>query len=314
MADDLSQFLRSGAGRAALTPEKLELMGKEAAALLIEKNVPLLDGVVKVASQHPDMNAEQVRRVVEFANTEAYLSFHQKNKTAGSESSYPQFKLADPELVLAKLGAASRPATETETDVAFQALPAQQRASNAAREAALEALFLGENRERAKTAAAHITNDSAAHNILSAKSDLQDLKATLEHSGERIQLLRKQAEADYYDSMKRHVLDGGSMVDVLRAAAETGLEGEKIASVLTPFFSKLQEEKVCSKGAFSKEAMALGETIHREVDTEHPFVAGFAAVVSLVDEEEKVAGALEDVNAQLAKVQRAIKEEFLRAP
>lgn len=312
MADDLSQFLRSGAGRAALSPEKLELMGKQAAALLIEKNVPLLDGVVKIAAQHPDMNAEQVRRVVEFANTAAYLSFHEKNKTAGAEASYPQFKLADPELVLAKLGAATRVESETASDVSFQELPAQQSRSNAAREAALEELFLGKNREREKTSAMHSV-ESISSTIMDTKADLTALKESLEHSGERIQLLRKQAEADYYDSVKRHMLDGGTFTDVLRGAMEAGLGKDKTAEMLVPFLAQLYKEKVAEPKKTYQQVLDLTKVAHREVDASHPFVAGFSALATLVEEENKVASALEDIGAQLAAVQKTIKEEFIRA-
>src|SRR5690606_28421677 len=103
MADDLSTFLLSSSGGFSLTPERLESMGKEAAVNLIERGIPLETSVVKFASENTDMNAEQVKRVVEFANTSAYLAFHEKNKVAGSDSSYPQFKLADPQSVMQKI-------------------------------------------------------------------------------------------------------------------------------------------------------------------------------------------------------------------
>jgi len=309
MADDLSKYLLSGTGGFALTPEKLELMGKEAASLLIEKNVPLTDGVVKIASQHPDMNAEQVRRVVEFANTAAYLSFHDKNKTAGSEHSYPQFVLADPQAVLKKLSNAQSQEGQV-ADVTYLASPSRSSISTPERERALEELFLGTG-SQAKTAAVDFTPESAAEVIVNAKHDLIDLRDNLASSGERFEILLKTAEADYYDSMKRHLMDGGSFVDVLRGANETGLPSQKIASILGPFIKRLIDEKVASVDEITLQSRGLSKVAHRVVDPTHPFVAGFSALHNLLDETEKVASALEDVDMQLDRVKQAIREEFL---
>lgn len=311
MADDLSTFLLSGSGGFTLTPEKLELMGKEAATLLIEKSVPLEDSVVKLASAHPDMNAEQVRRVVEFANTAAYLSFHDKNKTAGAESSYPQFKLADPQEVMKKLSGAQ---AEPQSDLDYLLAPAKKKLSSVQvkREEELEKMFLGAG-EKSKTASLDFSPETVETVILNTKHDLVALRDSLSSSGETFDTLFKQAQADYYDSVKRHMLDGGSFADVLRGAHETGIETEKISEVLTPFVEQLIKEKVASPEAIHSQARDLVKVAHREVEASHPFVAGFSALNTLLEETEKVALALEDVNAQLSRVQKAIKEEFIRA-
>jgi hypothetical protein len=311
MADDLSTFLLSGSGGFTLTPEKLELMGKEAASLLIEKHIPLEDSVVKLASSHPDMNAEQVRRVVEFANTAAYLSFHDKNKTAGADSSYPQFQLADPQSVMQKLSGTE---PDNVTDLDYLLAPAKKKLSSVQmkKEDELERMFLGEG-EKSKTASLDFSPETVETVILNTKHDLTALRDSLATSGETFDTLFKQAQADYYDAVKRHMLDGGSFADVLRGAHETGLESKKIASVLTPYVEQLIKEKVASPTAIHSQARELTKVAHREVEHSHPFVAGFSALNTLLDETEKVALALEDVDAQLARVQQAIKEEFIRA-
>src|SRR5258708_3946623 len=95
MSDALTDYISAGSEKAVISAESLELMGKRAASFLFDHGIPLNEGIRKIASEYKDINHEQIKRVVEFANISAYLTQHDKNKTAGAESSYPQFELAD---------------------------------------------------------------------------------------------------------------------------------------------------------------------------------------------------------------------------
>ena len=308
MADDLSRFLTSSAGRhASLSSEKLELMGKEAAALLVEKGVPLNDTISKLAGAHSDINAEQVKRVVEFANTAAYLSFHDKNKMAGEESSYPQFDLADSNRILGTLSNTGKTSHMTTADTAYGRAPEKQKISTPKLEAALEALFVGNE----KTASLDFSPATVTEHIMETKDNLISLKENLEHSGEQLDMLRKQAEAEYYDAVKRHLLDGGSFADVARGASEVFDDLDLMKEAMVPFVSKLLQEKVAKPEDLFQQMKGLDKVAHRLVHEDHPFVAGLGAVVSLNEEITKVATALTSVDASLARVRTAIREEFL---
>ena len=308
MPDDLSNYLSSGKGRVALSPERMEMMGKEAAQLLIDKGMPLEKSIVKLASDVPDINDEQVKRIIEFANTAAYLSYHEKNKTASANASYPQFALADPQRVLAELhGSKSK---ESQIDPSYSQSPERRPLSTPKREAALEELFLGANKERIKTAGLPFSYESGASALLDAKENLVALKEHLEHAGEEFDLLRKEAEAEYYDTVKRHLLDGGSFADVMRAAIEVQDDKEKVGHVLLPVIQKLMMERVATADELRGQNEQFSKVAHRVVDEEHPLVKNFGAVLSFTEEVEKAATALENVDSCLADVKKAIKEEF----
>lgn len=313
MADALSQFLTTRSSHASLSPEKLELMGKEAATLLVEKKIPMNESIAKLAGAHADISGEQVKRVVEFANTAAYLALHDKNKTAGAESSYPRFELADTNRILQDLGDGARPTRVTDTDVAYARLPERPKLASVKLDAALEELFVGPNREREKTASLDFTPESVASHIVETKQNLISLKEHLGHSAERMDLLFKQASADYYDSVKGHLLDGGSFVDVLRGAQEVSDDAEIVNATLTPVLGRLLKEKVATAEQIASQVKDLEKVAHRLVDPEHPFVAGFAALVKLSDEIDKVAAALDVVDEQIKAVRKGIREEFLGA-
>src|SRR5512144_2811171 len=197
MPDDLSNYLSSGKGRVALSPERMEMMGKEAAQLLIDKGTPLEKSIVKLASDVPDINDEQVKRIIEFANTAAYLSYHEKNKTASANASYPQFALADPQRVLATLHGSKT--KESQVDPSYGQAPERRTTSTPKREAALEELFLGENKERLKTAGLPCSQETGVTSLLDAKENLTALKEHLELAGEHFDLLLKEAKVEYYD-------------------------------------------------------------------------------------------------------------------
>lgn len=309
MADDLSRFLSSGGRHASLSPERLELMGKEAAMLLVDRGVPLNETIVKLSMMCPDINSEQVKRVIEFANTAVYLSLHEKNKTAGAEASYPQFTLADPKKVLEAISHSSKPAKLSSVDLSYGRAPEKQKISSPKLEAELEKLFVGTE----KKASLDFSPETVTEHILDTKDHLLSLKANLEHSGEQLDLLRKEAEAEYYDDVKRHLLEGGSFADVARGASEVFDDFDLMKEAMVPFVARLFKEKVAEPEALFHQLRSLDKVAHRVVDMEHPFVAGLGAVVALDAEIAKIATALEDVDASLARVKAAIREEFLGA-
>jgi hypothetical protein len=306
MADPLSQYLLSSSERhASISPETLERLGKEAANMYLDKGISLNEAVVKLASSFDDINAEQIKRVVEFANTSTYLALHDKSKTAGAGSSYPQFELADANRIVGDLSDGARPTTVTRTDADYGRQPEKPKLS-AARTDSLFAQAFGVE----KTAKIELSKEAAVEDILQTKHSLQDLKAHLTHSGEQFDLMLKEAQTEYYDTIKRYMLEGNSLADVLAAARSTGVDQEKIAEVLKPVVETLIKEKVASPKTLKTQALGLSKVASRVVNERHPLVNLFGSVVSLTGECEKVAMSLEEIEEQLAKVHLFIQENF----
>ena len=81
---------------AGISSERLELMGKQAAADFINSGTPLNDSLIKRAS--PDMTAEQLHRACEYANQ---ATFNEMFKAASGDFRVPDFDVAEPTLVAA---------------------------------------------------------------------------------------------------------------------------------------------------------------------------------------------------------------------
>lgn len=306
MPDELTEYLLSDRRHPKLSPEMLELMGKQAANQYFDDGIPLNEGIAKMAGAHPDITSEQVKRIVEFANTAVYLGLHEKAKTAGLQSSYPQFQLADSGIIIQDLTDGARPTHVTQTDVVYGQQP-EKRASftKEVSDELLSDLF------GVKTASTDLdySTDSVVDEILGVKSDLQALKDHLTGAASQLDFMWKEACDHYYETMKRHLLGGGSFTDVL-SAARTGMGTEKVAEALKPFVSRLLREKVASPELLKAQANDIEKVAHRVVNVQHPLVTLFRSVLSLDDEIEKVASGLQDVDVELGRVDGFIKERF----
>jgi hypothetical protein len=304
MSDDLSEFLLQGTHHARISPEMLELLGKQAANHYLDDKVPLNESVVKLASGYPDINQEQVKRICEFANNATYLAIHDKNKTAGAQSSYPQFDLADPARVIQEMSDGARPTVITPVDMAYSRQPEKVKTSSPAVEAALEELFTSKTPDYAAT------KESAVEDLIVLKDQLQGTQATFATAAESCEMSFKMASAELYELVKQHVLDGDSIADVVVALRSTGVDKEKVSQVLEPIVEKLLKDKVAKVEQLTQQMKDIQKVAHRVVDAENPMVTTFLSVVTSHRELIKAASALEEVEEQLDRTNAFIQEKY----
>jgi hypothetical protein len=305
--DPLTSYLVNEKRHASLSPEALELMGKEAANMFLDSKVPLNEGIAKLAGQHTDINHEQVKRVAEFANNAVYLAFHEKNKVAGANSSYPSFLLADPSLIIQDLSDGARPTVVTRTDIDYGNQPVKKEKFSSAEEGAFAEMF-----KAASAPMPDFSFDTGVAGVMDAKSQLVGLKQHLETTAERFDLLRKEAAAEYYDMVKRHLLEGGGFEDVMVSARASGVPEEMVGEAMKPFVVDLIKEKVASPERLKTGIRNLEKVAHRVLNPDHPFVTVFGAMLALDDEIEKCATGLKQVDEQLEIVNDFIKEQLRR--
>lgn len=310
MSDELTNYLMDGSRHAALSPESLELMGKQAANRFLQEGIALNESICKLAGEHNDINGDQVKRIAEFANNAVYLAKHDQSKTAGAESSYPQFQLADPGRIIQEMSDGARPTVTTSTDVEYSRLSEKSKTASikvsGIKDNVIETMF------GMKTAGApETTRTQAITQVANTKDELLGLKADLENKAEQYVMAHKEASAEYYDLVKRHLLEGNSFSDVLAAAQSSGAEKQKVAEALHPTISRLLTEKVASPVRLQVMTEQLEKVAHRVVNENHPFVSTFRSMLSLEAEIEKVAAALKDVDTELSRVNGFLKEQLL---
>lgn len=309
MPDSLTDYLSVGTGKVELATDTLENMGKRAANLLLDHGVPLNEGIRKVASEYNDINHDQIKRVVEFANIASYLAQHDKNKTAGAESSYPQFELADASVIIASMNKEASQTIESPTSSDYgRSSPKKEKMASDKSDALLSELF--GIAEAEKRASADYSFDTGVDELMSTKHTLKDLKSHLGHSLDTLLETQKVASDEYYDLVKRHMLDGGDFSHVMAAVRSTEAEDEKIAEVIKPVVERLLTEKVASSKQLNQAIRNLEKVAFRVVNPNHPMVTSFSAIVLMNQEIEKTSAALANIQSQSEIVQKAIQEIF----
>jgi len=108
-------LLQGSSSVKGVSKERLELMGKQAAADYLERGVPLNASLTKRASA--DMNQEQLRRACEYANQ---ATFNAMFKQASGDFRVPDFDVADPTVVA---GGFSGPAPTKLASLAYSETP-----------------------------------------------------------------------------------------------------------------------------------------------------------------------------------------------
>jgi len=104
---------------ADLSTTDLEIMGRRAADMYLDKVASLNDAVLSEVRQHPDISSDQIRRVVEFANVDTFRSIFEKQ--AGDKN--VNFDIADPDVVLGTLDKDARPVEKTAANQEYFTAP-----------------------------------------------------------------------------------------------------------------------------------------------------------------------------------------------
>lgn len=302
--DELSSYLLSGKHHASISPETLEMLGKKAATAFLSDNIPLNDAIAKLAAEHHDISPEQIKRVVEFANTSVYLAKHDQAKTAGSEHSYPQFELADAGRIIQDMSDGARPTVVTKTDIDYNRQAQKPKLSSAPLEQALADLFKTASEEQ------DYSEETIASQLLAAKDLLTGLRDNLVDTYNQHEGVFKEAAADFYSQAKNHLMDGGSLAEVVIAAQSTGADSDTVNQVMGPVVQRLISEKVASPLALKRDMAALDKVAHRIVNPEHDLVKSFSATI-LAGHEMKVASmALGEISEELSQVQDFLKKAY----
>lgn len=301
---DFENYLMSGKRHAKLSPESLELMGKQAANAFLDEDISLNDSIAKLAGAHDDISAEQIKRIVEFANTAVYLAKHDQNKTAGSEHSYPQFELADAGRIIQDLSDGARPTVVTKTDIDYSRQAKKEKVSSSRTEKALEELF------KVASAEKDYSEETVINEVMAAKETLLALKQNIGDRYNQHESLFKEAAAEFYDIVKRHVLEGGSFGEVYTALQSVA--GDDLSDNLQPIVKGLISEKVAKAEDLKKQFADKEKSAHRTVNPEHPLLKTYAAMVMAGEELQKTAGVLDEVHQELGALTDFIKEAFTK--
>ena len=281
-------------------PEQLELMGKRAAALYSDGKHSLSEAVVATVKE-ACLSPEQVKRVCEFANTNAYLAEFEK----AGEMRNVTFTggPADPGYVLKDLNDGGNPALNNISNEDYKAPALSYKTASLGMDKVAEAF--GFHADNIKTASAvSRTRDHSNH--IDPADDVNDLRMGLEQAKE---------DANGKLASARIFCDGlaKDLCDVVTQAVETGTNLGDIGRA----WSGYTEDARLYKEAMLKVSRHLRARGHKELtmtakiagvipNPAHPVIAGYVAFTTAAHARRVLETAVQVLDEQLANAGKAL--------
>lgn len=312
-----SQTLLQQAKARPVSGEELEVFGKHASSLYLRGDCSTLNEAVVETVKRAGLSPEQVKRVVEFANTSAYLSEFQKE---GSPHKYIEFHggPANPSEVLKDLNDGGggtvfdrgmgdyRQAPEDmkkSAHVLFERNLSALGLEKSASEDAVAHAFQAEDRELPYAEPWH--DAVAMRDKLAAAADA--LTAELNTSEVSFWAMTE----DLYHQVKQAALNDTSLGEVVQAWAEVVPGPNYVKLAFARIGPRLVEE-----GVFSYDA--LGASLEKTagatamVNTDHPLIRNFAAFCLQLDKLAHVRRARDETALELERLNWFIKKASIK--
>lgn len=290
-------------------PEQLELMGKRAAAAYSEHGTRLSDAVVEIVKE-AKLSPEQVKRVCEFANTNAYLSEFEK----AGEMRNVTFEggPANPSVVLKDLNDGGNPMLSKLRSNDYTEPTGHYKTAGVTEDALAEAFGIKPG-DKEKTASAHSGVDRDHMSHYNPVDELNDLRICLEGTRETM-VSKLSTSGVVYDDVSS---------DLCKTAAqefETGTPMGDIARVWAshapnaPLFKEamaLVVKHLQSRGHSEEElTQSLNKTASAGTlpNPTHPLVEQFVAFTKVAHGHHILQKSIEVLDEQLTRVRFKLHE------
>lgn len=255
----------------AVDPKHLEMLGKQAARMAESNGITLTDAVVDTLG-HEKLNSEQVRRVVETANVEAY-----NRKFASLQAPMRAVTIdggpADPVQVLQSLNDAARPQEVTIETMEYAAPPSFAKAASAP----LPAVFR--------------TKEGRLNDVVSLRSKLASAHEEVVQRAEGALFQMQEAYADLLERAKLATLQGAALDELYEAWGRVDPAMAKVAA------DRLQH------------LLPAGTKVaNRRINSEHPVIREFAKFANHARAHAQYQQARQELEAQLSRVDHWIAE------
>jgi hypothetical protein len=268
-------------------PGKLQLLGKQAAAMYSSQRTPLSDAVLQVI-ENEDLGPEHARRVCEFANQAAFQSEWEKGGSARNIefSGGP----ADPSVVLKGMNDGSQSEAPVQVND-YSAPPPAPHARNVEDE---------------------IFGKTAAAAPVSGVSDLQAMRTTAigarEHVMSKVSSLTTRLEVlreDLGHEAKKLVLQGEPMSKIAAAWSFFGTEGNLLNAIKCAS-ARLVNDHVLTSRQFDVSLHKTAAAGSRP-NPEHGVVATYIEFCKTANELQQLQGALNVFEDRIADINSALK-------
>lgn len=296
-----SLFTQSTSSNVA--PETLEMLGHQASQLFQTQGLPLNKAISQILSNHPELENEHVRRIVEFANTVTFQNLFQN-----SPDKNVHFEVADPGVILRDLkdGGSSEHAGRT-LNFDYQRIPPTSQDQEL--DASLMQQFSGSSTPISEaTKVASVNHELHANPIEDVYDTMLRLQATrdkLAESYETIHNLMRGAQEDFYREVEIQIMDpeGAGLGGVLGALEKIASE-DLVETIMIPITERLIED------GYGKERLtkSMTKTAGEVSDLTHPLFGTFDAIIKTAEELVNCGQAIYEVDVMLEQIKVPFKK------
>jgi hypothetical protein len=309
---DAFQDLLTQSSESPPAPEMLEMLGRKAAQMFSQQKMPLNQGIAQLIAEHPNLNNEHVRRIVEFANNSAFQEAFEK-----SPDKNVHFEVADPGVVIRDAKDGGSPAFDGKTLDGGKAdyMSAPPRAQGDVGDAELSQLFApqgGTGAEMAKVASAneevdlpHTSHANPIDDVYDAHLQAQAARAEIASQNDQAEMGLKTAQDDFYRAFRNEVVDpaGAGLGGAVGALQK--LAGVEHARELVPaLLNRMMGEGVSPQYL----ERSLTKTAGAVLNPAHPMATSWTELVKAATARVLFGTALGDADRALAE-----SHKFLRA-
>ena len=293
MSDLPAQGLFQQLNARPVSGEHLEVLGKKAAALWSTGSAPSLNEAVVETVKHAGLSPEQVRRVIEFANTDAYLTEFKK------EGSHRVVNFhggpANPSDILKDLNDGGGGSVFDRGTSDYRQPPRVKTASVDGAEEALEQIFIEKSA-------------SAEYPEVNPLGDVLDLKDKLAASYDNMTYEISSLESAYsdladrvYGGMKQAALSGRTLGEIVQVWSVAAPSPEHIKVAFQLFTPRLLREGVF--GSSEELSDSIEKVGHVRIpNPNHPMVTDFQEYCETLSKLAELRAAREDVKEGLGQL------------
>lgn len=288
-----------------MSGDHLEVLGKKAAADWLGGHAPsLTEAVVSVIkTAQAGLSPEQVKRVVEFANTDAFL---REFKKEGAGHRVVDFGEAGPAGVGDVLGALNQGGHDVVSDrgtADYREQPPETKVASARAEHDLFALF-------APTGPTEFPEHNPYEEVMELRDKLAAAEDNLGAQVDLLEVLYAELADRLYGNIKQAALSGTSLGEILQAWQDVTPSAEYVKVAFQLFTPRLLRE-----GVFHSHK-ALGQSIEktgqaRMVNQAHPLVAGFREYCDTLAKLAELRPTREDLRTSLGQMTNFLKHAGL---
>lgn len=278
--------------------EYLEVLGKRAAARWSAGDHKTLNDAVTETVKQAQLSPEQVKRVVEFANTSAYLDEFRKEGAPHRVVDFPGGP-ADPSAVLQDLNDGGGGSVYDRGTGDYDAPPAEHKTSSSKEEEELLALF-------GKEASAELPYENPHGEVIDLKDKLAGAAEHLRSQIGGLEVLYADLADRVYQQVKQAALGGVSLGEVVQAWETVSPSADHIKVAFTLITPRLLRDGVFH-GVEEMTSSVDKTASARMVNPEHLLVVEFGDFCDALSKLAELREARSEINEHLNQLNNYVK-------